>query len=328
MAHQVTKSRVEANGKRCARRPTRGYTAALLAITLVAGVLALPAPTRAQNTCNGSLVISYPVVQPFDTIGSIDRVRLTIGATDITGGTTLTVNQVFLDLRCQAALLSSGCTDEVVPAGQSPVLAYNANLTTTCASAVATAHPVGTNPNQVVFSFTPPLVIPANTPSLCNIEFDVQKTALQSWDTTPLIIEELAGFMLSNCDNNLVAGNTVTGSIPINVTPTPTTTVTPTNTPTATATNTPTITPTQTPTNTPTLTPTQTPTNTPTLTPTITPTQTATNTPTLTPTPSPSPPPIPVVPTPTSPAGLVMIVGLGGAIAWMLRRAALASRIR
>jgi hypothetical protein len=105
-------------------------------------------------------------------------------------------------------------------------------------------------------------------------------------------------------------------------------TVTPTNTPTATPTNTPTNTPTQTPTNTPTNTPTITPTATPTNTPTITPTQTPTNTPTLTPTPSPSPPPIPVVPTPTSPAGLVMIGGLGVAIAWMLRRAALASRTR
>jgi len=95
--------------------------------------------------------------------------------------------------------------------------------------------------------------------------------------------------------------------------PTPTPTVTPTNTPT----NTPTVTPTRTPTNTPTntFTPTNTPTQTPTRTPTLTPTQTPPP-----PTPTFTPPPIPVVSSPTSPAGLLLIIGLALAIGWMLRR--------
>jgi hypothetical protein len=73
----------------------------------------------------------------------------------------------------------------------------------------------------------------------------------------------------------------------------------------------------------PTPTPTNTPTNTPTLTPTNTPTLTPTNTlvPTDTPTPTPTSPPVPVVPSPTHPAGLALILGLGLAIAWMMRRA-------
>ena len=72
----------------------------------------------------------------------------------------------------------------------------------------------------------------------------------------------------------------------IDVSPTPTPTVTPTPTPTVTPTNTPTVTPTLTPTVTPTLTPTVTPT--PTLTPTVTPTPGASPTPTPTVTPTPT----------------------------------------
>jgi len=91
----------------------------------------------------------------------------------------------------------------------------------------------------------------------------------------------------------------------------------------------PTPTPTTTPTNTPTLTPTTSPTNTPTNTPTDTPTATPTRTPTATPTDTPppptptfTPPPIPVVSSPTSPAGLLLIIGLTLAIGWMVRRTA------
>lgn len=97
-------------------------------------------------------------------------------------------------------------------------------------------------------------------------------------------------------------------------------------TPTPTPTDTPTLTPTSTPTNTPTLTssPTNTPTNTPTRTPTNTPTLTATPTNTLPPpTPTFTPPPIPVVSSPTSPAGIVLILGLALGIGWMLRRTTL-----
>jgi hypothetical protein len=97
-------------------------------------------------------------------------------------------------------------------------------------------------------------------------------------------------------------------------TPTPTSTATPT--PTRTSTPTPTSTPTSTPT--PTATPTRTPTNTPTQTPTSTPT---------TP-PTPTPPPIPLIPSPISGPGLLLEGGLAVAIAWMLRRTALAARQR
>lgn len=120
----------------------------------------------------------------------------------------------------------------------------------------------------------------------------------------------------ANCTVGGAAGSTLLIAQIPTVTPTPTNTPTSTPTPTATNTNTPTNTPTSTntPTNTPTVTVTVTNTPTPTR------TNTPTNTPTITITPT-QPPPVPVIPTPNSPAGLVLIGGLGVSIAWMLRRA-------
>jgi hypothetical protein len=100
---------------------------------------------------------------------------------------------------------------------------------------------------------------------------------------------------------------------------------TPTNTPTNTATNTATETPTPTDTATATFTLTATSTLTPSFTATATATFTATPTQTETPPPTPTRPPIPVVPSPTSPAGLVMITGLGVGLLWALRRLARAA---
>jgi hypothetical protein len=100
--------------------------------------------------------------------------------------------------------------------------------------------------------------------------------------------------------------------------PPPTTTATPTAT--STQTNTATTTPTPTFTNTATATLTATNTVTPSNTATQTATRTVTSTQTPTATETPTRPPIPVVPSPTSPAGVVMIIGLGGGLVWALRR--------
>ena len=126
-----------------------------------------------------------------------------------------------------------------------------------------------------------------------------------------------------NCPNpnSIVSATGDNDSQPAPPPPTSTPTSTPTNTPTntATATNTATLTFTATSTLTPTST--VTPSNTATATSTRTNTPTATNTPP----PTNTRPPIPVVPSPTSPAGLVMIIGLGGGLLWALRRM---SRVR
>lgn len=115
-----------------------------------------------------------------------------------------------------------------------------------------------------------------------------------------------------NCPNpnSIVSATGDNDSQPAPPPPTSTPTSTPTNTATATATATNTATQTFTATNT------ATPSSTATATATRTNTPTATNTPP----PTNTRPPIPVVPSPTSPAGLVMIIGLGGGLLWALRR--------
>jgi cell division septation protein DedD len=222
-------------------------------------------------------------------------------------------------------LLSGTCAPDAstpqppLPTGVNSVVGFVGNISTDCTTGPPTntavtftvnntgGMPGNPSPTEVVFTSSAAMSIPASITSFCSIQFDIQKLTLQSFDDTPLTIEQRAGFKDGQCDNGLGSQAFNTGSINFDLTPTPTAT----NTPTGTATNT--ATPTPTPTNTPTSTPTPTPTATPTRTPTATPTPTP-------PPPTPTPPPIPVVPSPTSPAGVVLIGSLGVAIAWMLRR--------
>ncbi len=314
----------------------------LLTIGLVIGV---PLRANAQaNTCNGITQIGYVTVPSVDTQGSIDRVSITIGAQSIQNGTKLTLSEILFDLACRhkgcnadfnhnctsdadctgfggtcLTLLSGTCAPDGTTPGVESVVGFVGNITTDCTTGppsntavTFTANNTGgtpgnPSPSEVVFTSSAQMNIPANTTNFCSIEFDVQKLTFQSFDDTPLIIEQRAGFSDGQCDNGLGSQAFNTGSITFALTPTPTAT----NTPTGTATNTATLTPTST--NTPT------PTPTPTSTPTPTPTPTRTLTPTPLP-PTPTPPPIPVIPSPTSPAGVVLVGSLGVAIAWMLRR--------
>jgi hypothetical protein len=169
--------------------------------------------------------------------------------------------------------------------------------------------------------FTPDMTVvlnPQNTPGDgCIIQFSVTVLALPTHDAVP------GGPIMTNQLCRVTGTSNVTQLMGTASGSGQTTVAEPTPTPTSTPTNTPTSTPTITPTNTPTLSPTTTPTQTPTLTPTNTPTQTPTptNTPEP-PTPTFTAPPIPVVSSPTSPAGLLLIVGLSLAIGWMVRRSA------
>lgn len=288
----------------------------LVAPTMQSVQAQTPTPTSQANanTCNASVSISYVHVEDFNTLGSVDRVRLTLNAGSIQGGTEVSVEQIFFGLDCR----NKGClsnpnlncnvgTDCGIGGTCSDILllclddgnvaSYQDNITTTCevgGSPITWSADESTT-NRVIFTSSQPIVIPEGTSDFCYIEFDIRKESLQSNDTTPLTIEQVAGFQMADCNTTppLAASGVSSGSLTIDPTPTFTPThtpsATPTQTPTQTATNTPTQTPTGTPTQTPTHTPTQTPTNTPTSTPTQTPTQTPTRTPTSTPTSTPTP---------------------------------------
>ena len=154
----------------------------------------------------------------------------------------------------------------------------------------------------------------------CTIDFLVDVLALPTHNAGPgpSVQTDQDGRVTGTASVNSVTGTGTGSGVTTVLQPTPT----PTNTPTLTPTPTPTTTPTAT--NTPTNTPTPTPTNTP----TPTPTRTSTPTPTPTQPPTPTPPPIPVVPSPTSPAGIVLILGLSVSIGWMLRRVGRATKSR
>src|SRR5437867_3484190 len=137
---------------------------AALAIALV-----LPAVAHAVNACNGSFQVNYVSPTPnFPGIGSTVRVQITVGAGTITGGTQLTATALRLDLACkQTGSLASCAAADADPGagvGGSPLsYAGDATITTTCALTNWTSNnPAGgTSPNQLVFTPSPPLVIPA-----------------------------------------------------------------------------------------------------------------------------------------------------------------------
>jgi hypothetical protein len=278
-----------------------------LSLVLIVGLTAaVSIRANAQNTCNGVTQVAYVSVQPVNTQGSIDRVSIEIGALAVQGGTKLTFSQIFFDLACRhkgcsanvnhncsvnsdctgfggtcLTLLSGTCAPDGTTPGVQSVVGYVGNVSTNCTTGPPSNAPVtftvnnagGTpgnpSPSEVVFTSSAKMAIPANTANFCSIQFDFQKLTSQSFDDTPLLIEQRAGFMDAQCDNGLGADGINTSSVDFNPTPTPT----PTNTTTATPTATPT--------------PSTTPTPPPTLTPTIT--RTATQTPTITQTPTRTP---------------------------------------
>jgi hypothetical protein len=197
----------------------------VLAVVAVIGFgLATPANARLRaitatekllfaNTCNGNSELSYPTAPNFASIGDTIRVTLSLGAGGIDGGTTLSISRVRFNLDCNNSNLGINCADD------GGVISYQANLSTTCASAFVADHVAGdTLPNQVVFTPTTAIAIPANTPSFCTLSFDV-RIETTSNDGTPNVIEEVSGFDASlgdgvcNTAPPLAAGNTNSGSI-------------------------------------------------------------------------------------------------------------------
>ncbi|HVN87757.1 MAG TPA: hypothetical protein VMW17_23210 [Candidatus Binatia bacterium] len=188
-----------------------------------------PKPSiAAGNSCNPALDFSYSSVSSPNVLNSIDRIRLTVGAGTVSGGSgILTLSQVFFDLDCtKASISASNCVDD------GAVVGYVGNISTSCTSnsnpvtittnvAGSDPHnPGATAPNEVVFTFSPAIDIPSATPSYCWFEFDVQMRAQQSNDTTPLIVEQRAGVASASCDNlALFSALSATGSLDLDQPP-------------------------------------------------------------------------------------------------------------
>jgi len=173
---------------------------------------ALPAAAQADDTCNGFINIDYVGNPAVNKVGDIVRMKITMGTGTIQGGTKLTIDSVQLSLDCDANFpLVPPCIDE------GPIIEYegDSHITTTCPVAWSTGHPVGANPNEVVFTATPLLDIPAGKatpPGLCSLEFDV-KILAQDTDGDG-VIEQVVGYNIAQCDNGvLVSGGFQTSDI-------------------------------------------------------------------------------------------------------------------
>jgi hypothetical protein len=172
----------------------------------------LPVASLANDTCNGFVNIDYVGAPPVTNIGDLTRLKVTLGTGSIQGGTKLTITSLQLNMDCNANFpLTPPCTDE------GPIIEYEGDgtITTDCPTVWTSGHPLGVNPNEVVFTANPPLDIPAGSatlPGTCSIEFDVRVLA-PSIDGSGKI-EQLVGYDIAACDNGvLVSGGFQTGAI-------------------------------------------------------------------------------------------------------------------
>ena len=206
----MTNGRLSASNPGRLRSRSTVFAVALLATT-AARAFAQPA-----NSCTLQLGLGYVAAESVAQPGDVVRTRLTLGTADLQGATTLTVQALRFFLQCKAS------ASRLLPCVQDgAVVAYGGDetITTTCEGvAWSTGHGVYPRPNQVVFTPSVPLDIPANTPAFCELEFDVRILGRSS-DTTPGVAEQVAGLGFgrndASCDNGLRAVAAVTGGVHI-----------------------------------------------------------------------------------------------------------------
>jgi hypothetical protein len=197
-------------------------------LAVAAGIAALvgftPGAARAQvATCNAQIAFDYFTAQPVQAIGDVVTVRLTLSTASITGGTKVTINRLRFDLDCDSGSpLGLGCVDD------GAIIRYqgDATINTNCTdmpggSAVSWSSNVaagGSATNEVVFTPSTGIMIPASQTDYCFLEFDVQVLS-QSTDPTPTTIEEVAGYSVQTsdavCDNGLASSGSQSGSLAV-----------------------------------------------------------------------------------------------------------------
>ena len=193
----------------------RGLPTAALVFGLFAA-MAGPALADPADSCHVQVSLDYLSGQNEAAPGDIVRARLTLGTGDIQGGTTLTIEALRYFLQCNVD------ASRLLPCDQDgSIVAYvdDGTITTSCEGiSWSTRHSASPRPNQVVFTPSAPLEIPANTPDFCELEFDVRILG-HGHDSSPAVTDQVAGLGFSRrdggCDNGLRAVAAVTAGIHI-----------------------------------------------------------------------------------------------------------------
>lgn len=198
-----------------------GSTSSLVVAITVAlvGVAVAPAPSLGQ-ACNGVMQITNQMLQTPNVNGSIDTVRITIGAgaIDPTGSAPnpmFEVSQVFFKLDCDTANLLACPDDGTVIAYVTNPVVTTCGVTWTATTNGTTPHPGGSADNTVIFVASSPVVIPPNQGDSCYLEFQVQVSADRSNDGTPFVAEQLAGYQMATCTNGGVSAAANSSGVPI-----------------------------------------------------------------------------------------------------------------
>ena len=163
------------------------FVASVLAALIAAPRVAIGLPS---DSCNARSDLVYVNPQNYYKIGDIVRVEILLGTGAIRGGTHLTVNRVRFEL---------DCTDFGVPCPDAGnLISYVGNISTTCEGTTWTPNSTGgPAPNEVVFSASPGVVIPAQQDPYCNLQFDIR---VDNFPPTGLVIRQAGGFTIPALD--------------------------------------------------------------------------------------------------------------------------------
>jgi hypothetical protein len=182
-------------------------TPPLAADTTNSGRICLDGACRTtETTCETFEELTYPAAPSLLTVGSILRPHVSLGAGHNLGGASSLVNRFRFNLDCENSSLGINCADD------GPVVSYQGGIVTTCGVTWTASHAPGdTLPNQIVFTPSSPISIPADTPGFCSFEFNVRVEA-RSNDGTPDQIEQVCGLNAATGDAScLTAAPTSSG---------------------------------------------------------------------------------------------------------------------
>jgi hypothetical protein len=153
-----------------------------------------------ETTCEVFEELTYPAAPNLVTVGSVLRPHISLGAGHNHGGESVIIRRFRFDLDCDRSSLRMYCADD------GAVMSYQGNIISTCGVTWSASHAPGdTLPNQVVFTPSSPITIPADTPEFCTLEFSVRVEGRGN-DGTPDSIEQVCGIDTATSDASCLEG--------------------------------------------------------------------------------------------------------------------------